>query len=649
MKQAAISLSLVASYAAASDSGVTPIQKVLTMLDAMVKNGKEAKHTEEVEFASYQQWCDSVRGEKDRSIASGGASIEQLEADIAKASSDAAVLGEEIAALQAAVAQMSEEGKSAKAIRDKERADYEVAHADLSESVDACERAVQVLKTRSADVPQSLIQLKATVAMTAHEQGIIDSFLGVEQAPQANAYEFQSGSVVGLLEKLTMKFQDERLALEKAELSARGNYEVLMQRLHDNTEASTESESEKTAAKAQRIEDKASAENDLSMTQKVKGMDEKALSDTLAECHLKSAAFEKDQVTRSEEVKALEKAIEIIGSEDVSGAGDKHLPSALMQGAAVLAQLRSQNSGAAQVQAAAYLKTAAARIGSRYLSVMASHVSEDPFIKVKAMIKDLITKLMEQANDEADHHSYCQAELATNKATRENKAAETEALTAEVEKLTAQASQLGAEITKLADDITDIFAQQAQATELRNEEKAVNTKTIAEAQGAQEAVEKATKVLRDFYAKAAEASFVQMQSKDKDPYGGMQGDSSGIFGMLEVILSDFARLESETSSAEDQAASSYKTFMNESTEDKAVKEVEKEHKEGNKRNTEDQNLKSKKQLSQTQDELDAAVDYAATLKADCLDTGLSYEERKQRRAEEIQSLQEAMKMLENGI
>merc|ERR1719335_604813 len=112
-------------------------------------------------------------------------------------------------------------------------------------------------------------------------------------------------------------------------------------------------------------------------------------------------------------------------------------------------------------------------------------VANDPFKKVKKMIKDLIVKLMEEANEE--------------------------------------------------------------------EEK--NTVTIADAQAAQTAVANALGVLNEFYAKAAEAtSLVQKSSEPEifsdEPYKGMGGESGGVIGMIEVIQSDFARLESETSAAE---------------------------------------------------------------------------------------------------
>ena len=62
---------------------------------------------------------------------------------------------------------------------------------------------------------------------------------------------------------------------------------------------------------------------------------------------------------------------------------------------------------------------------------------------------------------------------------------------------------------------------------------------------AQTAVAQALTVLKEFYEKAAEATAL-LQGKQKpevfdEPYTGMQSESGGVLGMLEVIASDFAR------------------------------------------------------------------------------------------------------------
>merc|ERR1719181_406362 len=81
------------------------------------------------------------------------------------------------------------------------------AHLDVSESISAIARAVQVLKQRQADVPQSLAQVASSKFIDAKAKAVITSFLALgtnseAAAPEANAYEFQSGGVVSLLEKL---------------------------------------------------------------------------------------------------------------------------------------------------------------------------------------------------------------------------------------------------------------------------------------------------------------------------------------------------------------------------------------------------------------------------------------------------------------
>jgi chromosome segregation ATPase len=379
------------------------------------------------------------------------------------------------------------------------------------------------------------------------------------------------------------------------------------------------------------------------------------LSDTLAECKLTSEEYENNQVVRAGEIEALSKAIEIMSSGDVTGMGDKHLPAALLQTkSSALAQLRATSGqDVLRQHVVEFLQSRAKKLGSKYLALMATKASEDPFGKVKKMIKDLIVKLMEEANAEADQHAYCETELATNKQTREIKSSEVEELTAELESQNALFEKLTTEITELSDEVAKIKGQQAEATGIRQDEKKTNTATIEDAKVAQTAVEAATKVLKEFYSSHA-AALVQsnndlkqsmQQAASLDPYKGQQAGSGGIMGMLEVILSDFARLETETTEAENTAAAAYEKFMNESNEDVAVKETEIEHKSNKKDTCSDDIRDLNKNLKLTQSELDKALNYYDKLKAECVDTQLSYEERVQMREEEIQSLQEALKVL----
>jgi len=657
---------LVASVA---DAGtVTPLQKVLQLLDGMQAKGKATKHEEEVEFAEFSQWCDSTRKATTKSIDEAKSQIEQLSADIAKAEADAEQLSTEISELDADVAQAEGELSEATAVREKEHADYSATHTDLSESIDAIERAISVLKSREGDTPQSLLQVSEMTSLPKEAKATIESFLAMSSddglsAPSANAYEFQSGGVVGILEKLRHKFQDQKVALQKAEMNAKANYEMLAQNLKDNIQEDKKRSTDKTATKAQRLEDAAVAKADLATTEAGKAEDEKKLADTLTACNAKSMEFEKNQVVRSEEIKAIEQAMQILQSDEVSGSADAHLPALLQASAAggrgtALVQLlggESPQEAQRRERLSTFLSGRAQALGSRYLALVATHAGADPFGKVKAMIKDLIVKLMEQANSEADHKAYCDTELATNKLTRENKQSEVEELSANVDKHVAESAQLTEELAMLADAFAELRKEQLEATSMRQKESATNAATVADAKAAQVAVERATKVLKDFYAKAAGGSALlqgqsgisqEMSDASKEPYTGMQSESGGIVGFLEVVLSDFARLETETSTAEDQAAAAYEKFMDESNEDIAVKETESGHKTAKKRDVDAETESLKKELELTQEELDAANVYYDKLKPDCVDNGLSYADRVHMREEEIQSLKEALNILD---
>jgi uncharacterized protein YoxC len=283
------------------------------------------------------------------------------------------------------------------------------------------------------------------------------------------------------------------------------------------------------------------------------------------------------------------------------------------------------------------------------LSALAVRVTDDPFSKVKKMIKDLIVRLMEEANEEAEHKGWCDTELSTNEQTRKEKTEAVQMLTAEIDELKSSIAQLSEDITDLSKSVAELDQAMSTATEQRQKEKAENEVTIKDAQDAQTAVAQALVVLKEFYAKAAEATaFVQKQPEIFDsPYKGMGGEAGGVVGMLEVIESDFARLEAETSSAEATAQKSYDEFMTDSKVDKAQKTTDSEHKSAKKQDQEQALTVKSGDLEGTQKELDAALAYYDKLKPSCVDSGVSYEDRVGRRKEEIESLQEALKIL-NG-
>jgi len=453
-----------------------------------------------------------------------------------------------------------------------------------------------------------------------------------------------------MVEKLGEKFEEEKADLEQKEATDKHAHDMMMQDLNKQIEYGTEERDAKVAFKAKTEGDKADAEGELEDTKVTMAEDEKFLGDLVAECEQKATDFEIRQKTRQEELDAIAKAIEIMSSDDVSGSADKHLPGLIQTSASALVQLRSTSQSAAQQSVAIFLEDKAQRTGSRILALLASKVAADPFKKIVKMIKDMITKLQEEAQEEAEHKGFCDAELGQNKQTRDTKTEEADTLKATVEELSADIAKLAEEITTLTTQITELDGAIKTATEQRTAEKEKNTATIADAKAGKEAVAKATKVLKDFYDKAATSTALtqitagQPETFDK-PYTGMGG--GGVLGMLEVCESDFARLESETTTGEAEAAKEYDEFMADSTDAKTTKEDAVKHKSGTKQSKESALATAKKDLAGVQEELAAAMAYYEKLKPSCVDAGESYEDRVARRKQEIESLQEALKIL-NG-
>merc|ERR1719213_898354 len=174
--------------------------------------------------------------------------------------------------------------------------------------------------------------------------------------------------------------------LEKEEMNSKHAYDMLMQDLKAQIAQATQDRDEKAETKAKTLQHKADCEGDLKDTTTTMHADKKYLSDLTATCEQKASDFESRQQLRAYEIVAIEKAIEIISSGAVSGNADKHLP-ALVQGSS-FAQLRSDLNAKAQARVAVYLQSRSKALNSRVLATLAEKVQDDPFKKVKKMIKD---------------------------------------------------------------------------------------------------------------------------------------------------------------------------------------------------------------------------------------------------------------------
>lgn len=685
---------------------VSAVQKVIQLLTDMVATGKKEKQEEAVTFAEFEQFCSLKQKTSKEEIAASAETMDLLTTEIQQLESEISTLAEEVDALQRTVASADADVKANKAQRETDHAEYVEESSDLDESIDALDRAIIVLQKQSADRKQAsgaLLQVTNSPAFPEHARRAVLQFLemsagadleaaGNQLAPEANAYEFQSGGIVDMLKKLQDDFRKKRSECEKEEMNSKHASDMVVQDLTSTIErcnSDISSKSQDTQKKKERVGE---AKKELETATTDHADETKFLSDLTAECHEKSESFKEKQQLRTEEIAALEKAIEILSGAAVSGAAETHLSFATK--GTSLVQVRSLRIGSSDTSTEGgirrhlldWLRSEGKRLHSRNLELLAGKALADPFVKVRKMIEEMITRLLEEANREAETEGFCDKELGTNKVTRDKLQSQIDELAAGIDEATANIMKLTEDIARLTGEVAELDKGMAEATAMREAEKEKNAATIKDAKDAQDAIQEATKVLEEFYKKAAQATaFVQLHTEtepntallarpkmgsdewdalanpnyegtvDKghkegmqtfgETYQGNQDEAGGVLAMLEVISSDFANVESSTSASEMQAAKIYEDFMNDSKKSHAVKSRSIEMFTADKTDTESKLISLKKDLAVTQDELLAADRYYEKLKPTCVDSGVSFEDRQKAREAEIASLKEALKIL----
>eukprot|EP00919_Chromeraceae_sp_WS-2016_P038572 GHVR01092118.1.p1 GENE.GHVR01092118.1~~GHVR01092118.1.p1 ORF type:complete len:743 (+),score=224.14 GHVR01092118.1:63-2291(+) len=678
----------------------TPLAKVMTMLNSMRETSKKEIKEEKINFAAFRQWCEDTASEKNRLISEGTLQIEELIAASEEGRANAAQLGKEIEKLSSDIQGWEVDMKNTKAVRSEAKKTYIAAHIDYVESIDALERAVQVIKEAKGDLTKvkqaaSLVQRVASGARVAlpirtrremlsfaaspdefvTKEGVFSKpeklgYRGLDyKEPVSHGYDFNSNGVVDMLDKLLDKFVEEKRDIEAQEAEALKNFEKIMMDLEHEVEKAKQAINSKTSAKGMASQAAGNAEGELSEEKALLSSNTKYLGSMTAQCKTKNSEFKQRQKLRSEEIASLDQAIDVLQNV-VGGHVEDYMPAEVTKDTAspavpVLLQRSSYKHietntrlSPQQLRVSEYLQTAASRLKSKLLSALAVKVklSTDPFDKVRKMIESLLARLQSEASEEMKHKSWCDKELKANDITRKLKAQEVSRLSSEIESATAKIEKLAAELAELDAALVKLDAEMTEAAEQRQKEKAVNEETLKDSVEAQQALAQAITILQEYYNKAGAPALLQIKKEETtapeedapitwdEPYTGQLG-SGGVVDMLQVIQTDFARLETETKADESAAAAAYSEFKTTSRLNKVAMEKDVRFKTLRKTQLTASKESKSSDLAAVQKELSAAQEYYAHLKPSCLDSSTTFEDRADKREDEIASLREALAIL----
>merc|ERR1719387_1307453 len=234
-------------FGVASSASVSPVQKVIELLeDNKVKIANDLA-AEEKEMAEYTDFCDKESSDKGYAIKTATSKIEDLTALIAKCESKIPVYEDEIATLGTEVAEKQKQLYEATELRKKEAADFQASEKELVTAVDQLDRAVTIIKREMpsfAQMPAGTRSKKGVEVAVKVLGKIIDSgriststrrqIEGLLQTgsmeanefsfrqPQAKqvAYESKSGGIVEKIEEMKEKAEETLTEARSAETKA---------------------------------------------------------------------------------------------------------------------------------------------------------------------------------------------------------------------------------------------------------------------------------------------------------------------------------------------------------------------------------------------------------------------------------------------
>merc|ERR1719420_1619081 len=250
-----------------------------------------------------------------------------------------------------------------------------------------------------------------------------------------------------VLEHMLEKAQAELKDLRTAEMNAQHNYDLLKQSLTDEIAAAKKAMDENKEKKEGCESDLATCTADFDQLVKDIAAAEDELKTAQDTCMQVAADHEASMAGRAEELKALTEAVKILKS--TTPGAETQTYSFLQVAAGSRLKTRAD---LANAEVVGLIKRLAQKHHSAALSQLASKITavlrygaatgDDVFAKVKGLIKELIDRLMAEAQAEATEKAYCDSEMAKTEEKKSELEDDIAKLTAKIDKLTALSTEM---------------------------------------------------------------------------------------------------------------------------------------------------------------------------------------------------------------
>jgi len=675
-------------------AAINKVVELLTTLksDVLAEGEREAKS-----YETFACFCKDTTTEKAAAIQKGEDDKDALATEIEALVTKREDLDDKIEDSEKTIEQKETSMKTADKSRKVTAKIYGAEEKDFSDAIAAIEGALQVLKSSKP----SLVQMQAAarniqqVADFAEALGMVSGAAAQRTAsvllqadpdvPMEN-YKFKSNAVIDMLEALHKDVRGQKEISDKAEVASISEYDIKMNDFRFEIKLQNELMDKNKQRRKDTIAEIASTSELLTTTTANLIEDQEYMMEMSTICQNKAKTWDQRIQTRADELSALTSAIAIIKgtvSDKTSGASLRFAQrgvSVRLAMAMTPDTLENIEESAEALDAksshplnflqkvskhepaafdarhtiAALLGKDGTHLKSTLLTALASRIGNDPLAKVKTLIGELITRLQAEEASEAEQKGFCDKHQGEENEKKTRAAESIREVNMRLEKGEVRTEKLNAEIITLETEINELETSKTRAIAARANETSENAATVNEAEEGLAALNSAIQFLTDFYDQERTVDLTLTQTKgpeddmpdagfdEGEAYNGAGDKAGGVLGMLDVIKSDFERTIKLTKQDEAEADQDHKAFVEETDIALKKKGEAKTEKESQENDLSDEMTDDHTTLDSQTGLLTAAIASLIELKAACVDTGMSYAERVERREDEIRSLKNAL-------
>lgn len=545
-------------------------------------------------FEEYICWGKKTVDAKTASNSAAESRIEMLKQYIADVDAGRVEFTSERQDLEKEIEELTGDLELAKNMRAQETKDYEVAKEEMTKATTALTSAIDVLEKATQEKKSALVAVKTAVHQGFAERAAEGASLNLavnlgekfltkgdalflrrlltaevptpdwkklnRKATFKMSYKARSGNIQSVLKKLLSTFQANLNDATAKEEASQKSYETLKGTKDGQLTAAQESLTKMESEMGARGMSKADATKEVGDLETQVTNDKTFIGETQTAMATKTTEWKARSQLRAGELKAISEAVAILSSDDAKDNFKKSLAS---QG---FLFLQTSQKSKLVARASQQIQQLAQRTRDMQLMTLLANVQAGRFDAVVTAIDKMVASLKEAETADLTNKEDCEKTRMEDVRDAVLGGRAMDDLTDSITSLMQQIKDLNAELEKTKAELKKAQEEMAEATKLRNAEKAEWLTSDGEDKEASETVGQAMAVLEKFY-KDNNLVFAQKQSVVQAPlpppatwegdYKGKTGENAGIIGILKLCQEDMDKDRASAKASEDEAQTAY--------------------------------------------------------------------------------------------